>query len=273
MSKFPEIVFRVALSVSLTGAAAAQGQSDATDALNLTEAKPVQVEKVTEAVPDDEQHITKDASKKLDSVPVGAGLVMALGRTALPEEIAAWDIDVRPDGMGLPPGQGSVEDGETIFADSCALCHGDFAEGVDRWPSLAGGIGTLGDADPDKTVGSYWPYLSTSFDYIRRAMPFGNAHSLTNDEVYATIAYILNMNDIIADDFVLSRETFLTVEMPNADGFILDDRDEIEVPQFSQAPCMVNCKADPPEITRHASILDVTPETPDEGDEAPPPMK
>ncbi len=266
MSRFPELVLGVAFAVSLAGGVGAQTATTApdaaTDATNLTEANAAEAGESPEGTPGDG-----------DAAAGDAGLVLHLGRVALPQEIAAWDIDVRPDGLGLPPGQGNVEDGEIFFTDNCAVCHGDFAEGVGRWPSLAGGIGTLGDEDPDKTVGSYWPYLSTSFDYIRRAMPFGNAHSMSDDEVYAALAYILYMNDIVDDDFVLSQDSFLTVEMPNADGFFVDDRDEVELPQFSQAPCMSDCKADMPEITRHASVLDVTPETPDEGSEAPPSME
>ena len=249
MSKFPDLVLGLALAVALTGAAAAAGTTDA----------------AADAAP-------SDAAAGAAAAGQGAGKVLALGRVALPEEVAAWDIDVRPDGLGLPEGQGSVADGEELFSDGCASCHGEFGEGVDRWPTLAGGIGTLADEDPDKTIGSYWPYLSTSFDYIRRAMPFGNAQSLQPDEVYAILAYILNMNDLVDDDFVLSKDNFLTVEMPNAGGFIIDDRDEVELPEFTQAPCMEGCKDAAPEITRHASILDVTPDTPGDGEEAPPPM-
>jgi len=184
---------------------------------------------------------------------------LGLGRPALPDEIAAWNLDVRPDGVGLPDGSGSVEDGEMIFSENCAICHGEFAEGVDNWPKLAGGQGTLDREDPLKTVGSYWPYLSTTWDYVNRSMPFGNAQSLSVDEVYAITAYILYSNDLVEDDFVLSKETFLDVEMPNADGFILDDRAETELPQFSAEPCMTDCK-DSVEITMHASVLDVTPD-------------
>ena len=104
-----------------------------------------------------------------------------LGRTALPEEVKAWNTDVRPDGQGLPEGSGSVEQGEEVFAAQCASCHGDFGEGIDRWPVLVGGQGTLKSENPVKTIGSYWPYLSTVYDYIYRAMPFGNAQSLTDD--------------------------------------------------------------------------------------------
>ncbi|SIO04915.1 sulfur dehydrogenase subunit SoxD [Rhodovulum sp. ES.010] len=182
-----------------------------------------------------------------------------LGRPALPEEIAAWDLDVAPDGSGLPEGSGTVAEGEELFSMNCAVCHGEFAEGVDNWPQLAGGEGTLADADPVKTVGSYWPYLSTVWDYVHRSMPFGGAQTLTADEVYAITAYILYSNFLVDDDFELSNENFLEVEMPNADGFIVDDRDEVELPKFVREPCMGNCKVEV-EITMRAAVLDVTPE-------------
>ena len=184
---------------------------------------------------------------------------LGLGRPALPEEIAAWDLDVSPDGTGLPAGSGDVWTGDELFAEHCAVCHGDFAEGVGNWPKLAGGFDTLDRQDPVKTVGSYWPYLSTTWDYVNRSMPFGNAQSLEPDEVYAIVAYILYSNDLVDDDFVLSNETFLDVEMPNADGFIVDDRAETELAQFSGEPCMTDCK-DSVEITMRAAVLDVTPE-------------
>ncbi|MGD9866153.1 MAG: c-type cytochrome, partial [Pseudodonghicola sp.] len=167
---------------------------------------------------------------------------LGLGRPALPEEIAAWNMDVSPDGTGLPEGSGSVMDGEALFSDYCAVCHGDFAEGVDNWPKLAGGAGTLADKDPLKTVGSYWPYLSTTWDYVHRSMPFGNAQTLKPDEVYAIVAYILYSNDLVEDDFVLSKENFLEVEMPNKDGFIVDDRETAEAAFWKAEPCMTNCK-------------------------------
>jgi len=181
-----------------------------------------------------------------------------LGRPAEPDEIAAWDLDVSPDGTGLPEGAGDVLTGEEVFADQCAICHGDFAEGVDNWPKLAGGKDTLDHEDPLKTVGSYWPYLSTTWDYVNRSMPFGNAQTLSPDEVYAIVAYILYSNDLVDDDFVLSQDTFLDVEMPNAGGFIIDDRLTAEA-HFVAEPCMENCK-DSVEITMRARVLDVTPE-------------
>jgi len=138
-------------------------------------------------------------------------------------------------------------------------CHGDFAEGVDNWPKLAGGWDTLADKDPLKTVGSYWPHLSTAWDYIYRSMPFGDAQSLEPDEVYAMVAYILYSNDLVDDDFVLSDENFAEFEMPNAAGFIIDDRVETEFSQWVGEPCMENCK-DAVEVTMRAMVLDVTPE-------------
>ena len=182
-----------------------------------------------------------------------------LGRTALPEEIAAWDVAVEPDGTGLPVGSGDAYDGEEMWIENCASCHGDFGEGAGAFPVIAGGEGTLTDRRPVKTVGSYWPYLSTVWDYVHRSMPFGNAQILTADETYAITAYILYSNGIVDDDFVLSNENFTDVEMPNADGFYVDDRVESEVPLFSGEPCMSDC-GEPVHITRRATELQSTPE-------------
>ncbi len=184
-----------------------------------------------------------------------------LGREALPEEIAAWDIDVRPDGLGLPEGRGTVAEGEVLFTDNCVMCHGDFGEGVGRWPMLAGGQGTLTNERPEKTIGSYWPYLSTVYDYVRRAMPFGNARSLTNDNVYAITAYLLYLNDIVDDEeFELSRETFTDVHLPNEANFIADDRYEEPHWKADAQPCMTHCGDGPAKVTMRARILDVTPD-------------
>ncbi|MCR9073933.1 MAG: c-type cytochrome [Alphaproteobacteria bacterium] len=185
---------------------------------------------------------------------------LGLGRPATPEEVAAWDIDIRPDGAGLPEGSGSVFDGEEIYAERCAVCHGDFGEAVGRWPVLAGGRDTLASSRPVKTVGSYWPYLSTVWDYVHRAMPFGDAQSLTDDETYALTAYILYLNDLVDDEFELSRDNFTEVAMPNADGFFPDDRMETAV-WAKREPCMTDCKASV-EITGRARVLDVTPDDP-----------
>jgi cytochrome c len=208
---------------------------------------------------------------------VGAVLVVAatalaepqrkygIGREATPHEIAGWDIDVRPDGQGLPPGTGSVKDGEAIYLARCAACHGEFGEGAGRWPPVAGGRDTLASHDPNKTVGSYFPYLSTLFDYTRHAMPFGDSQSLTNDELYAVVAYVLWLNDVVTESFVLSKETWSTVRMPNEGGFHGDDRETAEKAFWNAAPCMTDCKADV-KILGRARSLDVTP-----GDDTKPP--
>jgi cytochrome c len=188
---------------------------------------------------------------------------LGLGRAALPEEIAAWDVNVMPSGEGLPVGGMSVEDGEQVFVDNCAACHGDFAEGLDNWPALAGGRGTLTNPRPVKTVGSYWPYLSTVWDYVHRSMPYGNAQSLGEDEVYGIVAYILYSEGLVPYDFVLTNENFTEVRLPNEDGFYVDDRVETEFPVFTAEPCMTDCKAEVA-ITRKASDLNVTP-TDDQG--------
>lgn len=197
--------------------------------------------------------------------PAAAGK-FGLGTPASEEEVAGWDIDIRPDGQGLPVGRGTVAEGETIFAEQCAVCHGDFGEGAGRWPVLAGGVGTLASHDPVKTIGSYWPYLSTVYDYIYRAMPFGNAQSLSPDETYAIVAYLLYLNDVVTDEeFELSNENFTQVRLPNEDGFIDDDRPDTRLAGGATEPCMSDCKAEV-KITKRARIIDVTPE--DDGDTA-----
>jgi len=166
----------------------------------------------------------------------------AYGKDATPEEIAGWDIDIRPDGTGLPPGRGTPEDGEMLYEDECALCHGSFGEGVGRYPVLAGGEGTLTEPRPEKTVGSFWPYASTLWDYIHRAMPFAEPESLSDDEVYAISAYVLYLNDLVEYDFELNQDNLASIEMPNQNGFFLDDR-----PDVANELCMSNCK-DPSSI-------------------------
>jgi len=221
---------------------------------------------------DDAAVETADAGTAAEAAPAEAMNVeksqgaFGLGRKAMPDEIAAWDIDVRPDGEGLPEGKGTVAQGEPIFADNCAVCHGDFGEGAGRWPVLAGGQDTLLKDRPVKTIGSYWPYLSTVFDYVRRAMPFGDARSLSDDDVYALTAYLLYLNDIVDDEeFELSKENFASIRLPNEDNFIPDDR--LSEPHYAKGlePCMTDCKPGPVEITARAQIIDVTPEG--EGDE------
>ena len=181
-----------------------------------------------------------------------------LGEVATAEQVAGWDIDVRPDGLGAPVGTGNAFDGEEVYADRCASCHGDFGEAVDNWPVLVGGEGTLASHDPVKTTGSYWPYASTMYDYIYRAMPFGEAQSLTHDETYQIVAYLLYMNDIIDDEFEVNQDNIGTIEMPNRDGFMMPDPRPDAQP-ISGIACMKDCDVTTTVIGK-ARDIDVTPE-------------
>jgi S-disulfanyl-L-cysteine oxidoreductase SoxD len=142
-----------------------------------------------------------------------------LGQPASPSEIAAWDIDVSPSGKGLPEGSGTVAKGEAVYQQHCQSCHGPKGEGKPN-DRLVGGQGSLaGDKPAVKTVGSFWPYATTVFDYVRRAMPLPTPQSLSNDEVYAVTAYLLNLNGIIAAGDVMDAKTLPAVKMPNREGF------------------------------------------------------
>ena len=144
-----------------------------------------------------------------------------LGRVATPEEIAAWDISIGPDGAGLPSGQGTPQQGEVVYAAKCVACHGEKGAGKPN-DQLVGGRGTLGAGQvPVRTVGSFWPYATTLFDYVRRAMPLNESKSLTSDETYAVVAYILHLNGVIAENDTLDNQTLPRVQMPNRDGFVL----------------------------------------------------
>lgn len=208
---------------------------------------------------------TASAQKKPDAAQAKPAAVAAkklnIGREATPEEIAGWDIDIRPDGQGLPVGKGTVKQGEPLYVERCASCHGEFGESAGRWPILSGGAGSLATHDPVKSIGSYWPYASTVIDYIRRAMPFGAAQSLTNDELYAITAYVLFLNDIItSEDFELSDKNFRTIKLPNEPNFFDDDREVSEKSFWKKNPCMSNCAPGKAEVTGRARVIDVTPE-------------
>ena len=143
-----------------------------------------------------------------------------LGRLATPEEIAAWDISIGPDGAGLPPGSGTARQGEAVYLERCIGCHGERGAGKPN-DQLAGGQGTLGSGQaPVKTVGSFWPYATTVFDYVRRAMPLNESKSLTNDETYAVVAYVLQINGIIGENDTIDARTLPGLRMPNRDGFV-----------------------------------------------------
>lgn len=186
---------------------------------------------------------------------------LGIGRETTPQEIAGWDIDIRPDGQGLPQGQGTVKDGEKLYMTHCATCHGEFGESAGRWPILSGGDGSLASHDPVKSVGSYWPYASTLMDYIRRAMPFGNAQSLKNNELYALTAYVLYLNDVVkSEDFELNDKNFGTIKLPNEPNFHDDDREVTEKAFWKKNPCMTNCAAGEAKVVGRARSIDVTPE-------------
>ena len=143
-----------------------------------------------------------------------------LGKAASPEEIAAWDVSIDPDGAGLPPGSGTPQQGEKVYLAKCIACHGEKGAGKPN-DQLAGGQGSLGPGQtPVKTVGSFWPYATTAFDYVRRAMPLNEPKSLSDDEVYAVVAYILQINGVIGENDTMDAQTLPAVRMPNRDGFI-----------------------------------------------------
>ncbi|GLC94274.1 cytochrome c [Cupriavidus sp. TA19] len=174
--------------------------------------------------------------------PVAQGREPELGRKVAPQELAGWSITVFADGTGLPEGRGTVAQGKKVYETSCASCHGMKLEGG-IGPALAGGKGTLASDKPLKTVGSYWPYASTLFDYIRRAMPFQAPQSLSNNDVYAVSGYILNINGLLPADGTVDAARLKTVKMPNRDGFYVDNRPDVKNPR-----CMKNCP--PPQHPR-----------------------
>jgi cytochrome c len=158
-----------------------------------------------------------------------------IGRPATPAEIAGWNIDIDREGHNLPPGNGTVSYGQEVFDQQCASCHGAKGEGGigDR---LAGGQGTLATPNPVRTVGSYWPYAPTLFDYIRRAMPQNAPQSLSNDDVYAVSAYVFYLNGLLPADATLDASTLGAIKMPNRGMFVGDTRPDVKNPA-----CMRGC--------------------------------
>jgi cytochrome c len=143
-----------------------------------------------------------------------------VGRSPTKEEIQAWDISIGPDGKELPPGTGTAKQGAEIFAKKCAACHGPTAEGSPLAPRLLGGKGTINTPQPVRTIGSYWPFATTVWDYINRAMPPGQGGSLSANEVYALTAFVLFRNDIIQESDVMDAKSLPKVQMPNRNGFV-----------------------------------------------------
>lgn len=168
-----------------------------------------------------------------------------VGRAATSTEIAEWNIDVRPDGQGLPKGHGSVSEGQTLYDDKCASCHGTFGESND-YLAIAGGVGSLKSNAPVRTVGSKLDYATTLWDYINRAMPFPTPKTLTPDQVYAITAYVLNLSEIVPADTVLDQDSLPKVKMPNRDGFTLDHgMSRVDgKPDTHNTLCMKDCEKD-----------------------------
>ena len=157
----------------------------------------------------------------------GPGQGPKLGKPTAAEDLAAWDISIGPDGAGLPPGSGTVKDGEATFAAKCQPCHGAKGAGTPN-DRLVGGQGSLpGEKPAVKTVGSYWPYATTLYDYISRAMPFDRPGSLTHDQVYALTAYVLYLNGLVKDTDVIDARSLPKIQMPNRNGFVPDPRPDV----------------------------------------------
>jgi S-disulfanyl-L-cysteine oxidoreductase SoxD len=150
-----------------------------------------------------------------------------VGRAPTADEIRQWEITVRPDGTGLPGGSGSVAEGKEIYTNRCLKCHGSVGQGRDSVP-LAGGRGSLSSDKPLKTVESYWPYATTVFDFVRRAMPFDRPGTLTANQVYAVTAYVLYLGKVVPENTVLDGASLAKVRMPNRDGFVMDPRPDVK---------------------------------------------
>jgi mono/diheme cytochrome c family protein len=151
-----------------------------------------------------------------------------LGRPATLEDLAKHAYLVGPKGQGLPKGRGTASEGRAIYMQSCAACHGLRGEGTNEYPALVGGQGTLTTDKPLPTIGSYWPYATTVWDYVNRTMPYLNPGTLKPDEVYAVTAYLLTMNGIVSESFELNERTLPAVKMPNRGGFVSDPRPDVK---------------------------------------------
>lgn len=171
-------------------------------------------------------------------------------------QIAGWTIAIPPSGENLPAGKGTVNEGDKIYSMNCAMCHGSFGEGKNNYPALVGGVGSLGGSSPQKTVGSYWPYATTLWDYINRAMPFYAPHTLKPNEVYSLTAFILNMNGIVKSGWVADANSVPKVKMPNRNAFNWKD----PRPATHNTACMKNCvPASSIKITSNAATMNLTP--------------
>lgn len=167
----------------------------------------------------------------------GSAMAANLGTPVSEADLAAWDIDISTStGDGLPEGQGTVAEGAAIFEEKCVACHGENAEGGSVYGSMVGGIGSMTEPKRKLTPGSMYPYAPILFDYVRRAMPMDSPQSLTNDEVYALAAFLYNLNGLVPDDATVDAATLTAIDMPNRDGFMVDDR-----PDVTSTRCMKDC--------------------------------
>ncbi len=151
-----------------------------------------------------------------------------IGRAPTAQDFVAHQYLVGPKGQGLPKGRGTAKEGRAIYMQSCTACHGLRGEGTNEYPALVGGKGSLKSDQPLPTIGSYWPYATTVWDYINRAMPYQTPGTLKPDEVYAVTAYLLSINGIVHPDFELNERTLATVKMPNRDGLVPDPRPDVK---------------------------------------------
>lgn len=175
------------------------------------------------------------AQQKTDAASKGPGV--KYGKPVAEADLALWNIDiVTKDGKGLPPGKGSVAEGAKLYAEQCVACHGEAAKGGPMYGSMVGGIGSFTTNTRVLTPGSMYPYAAILFDYTRRSMPMTTPQGLTNDQVYALSAYILNLNGLVPADAVMDAAAIVKVQMPNRDGFIKDDR-----PDVKAIRCMSSC--------------------------------
>ena len=165
--------------------------------------------------------ITMTSSSSM-ATDIGHQRTFGLGQPVTEQQLRAWDIDIAATGVGLPAGSGNVGQGKLTFQAKCASCHG--LEGQGGLANKLIGGGNLNTAGAVKTIGSYWPYATTIFDYIRRAMPYGAPQSLSNDEVYGLTAFLLNANQIVGIDAIIDASSLPLVQMPNRSGFIRVER-------------------------------------------------
>lgn len=195
----------------------------------MVDSSPGMVAKTAEGIP-----LGKTAPHPVQPLPDRP----RFGQPVRESDLVALNIDVRtPDGLGLPPGRGTVAAGKAVYEGKCASCHGADAKGGPVFGAMVGGIGSMTKSPRVLTPGSMYPYAPVLFDYVKRAMPMDRPQSLTDDETYAVSAYLLHLNGLIPADAVMGPDTLVKVQMPNRNAFLIDDR-----PDAKAQRCMSNCK-------------------------------